>query len=462
MRSFWIRFGLLVPLAFALEAGLPLSSSQAISLSEARKEALQAYLGVKVAREEVVAARSERKARKADFFPKLDLDANLSYRGEAAEIKIDSGAFGQIGQSPLPANDVSITFLERDRYELDLTLYQTIFSGGKIYFGFQKAWALERATEWEEQQTIEDVLSSVEQAYFNLLQALEAEEVAQQKLTDLKAHLSDVQKLHAAGRIALTDVLKVQVEVARADEEVLKAVNEREIAVANLNRFLGRSKESTIEVEPVLDPPPLRLDLKEAQQIALDRRPALLQIREQLGAAIVSRRIVQGDYYPRLDLTGRYTFQSGQETLDREQWEILGAVNWTFWEWGRTHQEVAEARAIERRTAYKAELLADEIHQAVREAWLRIRESDQRIKVAEEARIHAEENLRVTRLGFQAGTHTSTELLDAETLLAETRFERTQTRYDAWIARAALRFAMGVIREESLPERDAFSSNPSN
>ena len=96
-----------------------------------------------------------------------------------------------------------------------------------------------------------------------------------------------------------------------------------------------------------------------------------------------------------------------------------------------------QASALERRADGLVRVKKDlesRIALDVRRAWLDVQETGRRLTVAAEAITRAEENLRVARRRYKAGTAISTEVLDAQSLRAQAYRNRDHANYDAVLA----------------------------
>jgi outer membrane protein TolC len=132
--------------------------------------------------------------------------------------------------------------------------------------------------------------------------------------------------------------------------------------------------------------------------------------------------------------------------LNREDfWSVGIEVRWNVFNASRSRNRAgaltAEALAVER----EGNELRSLIELAVREAWLNVQESQQRISVASGAIEQAEENLRVVRDRYLQGEGTNTEVLDAETLVATSRANFDNARHDAKLAEFRLARATGIL-----------------
>lgn len=106
------------------------------------------------------------------------------------------------------------------------------------------------------------------------------------------------------------------------------------------------------------------------------------------------------------------------------------------------------AGAVERQAAALAEQredLASVIGLQVRQAWLDVEEAAKRVEVTRSAIAQAEENLRVVRDRYADGLSTHSEVLDAETLRANSEANHAAARYDAALAGPRLKRAVGDL-----------------
>ena len=81
----------------------------------------------------------------------------------------------------------------------------------------------------------------------------------------------------------------------------------------------------------------------------------------------------------------------------------------------------------------------------VRQDWLDLHESRERIAVTEQAVEQAEENLKVARNLYKAGLVTHTEVLDAVRLRTSTTSNHDTAVYDADLAGLRLRRSLGEL-----------------
>lgn len=429
-------------LVFAIILGPSLVS--ALSLQEAREEALRNNLNIRISKEMILEKQSESKEQFTAMLPKFTLESYGSHSDEKAAIVVEKGEIGTFFSYPFPESDVEVETGKRDNLLIGLKLEQPVFIGGKLYYSYQMAKAREEWSEWNDQQVILDIILKVEEAYFNVLKAKENKKFADKHQTTLNAHLADVEMKYQKGRVAFHEVLKVKLEVTRSKELVTSADNALSVSKTWLNTVLNRPINQSIEVTKVEEPMPLSITIEEAEKQAFSYHPSLKRARAKRNEALYNRKISEADYYPNIVFTAEYYQRTEQPVYPEENWYVMLNMKWPFWEWGRTKHKIEAARSLERQSEHFLSDLENQIKAKIRQAWLHIKEADVQIEVSKEAMNYAEENLRITQLGFEKGINTSTDVLVAEELLMKTQSDYINAKYDARYARAILRNTIGT------------------
>ena len=88
--------------------------------------------------------------------------------------------------------------------------------------------------------------------------------------------------------------------------------------------------------------------------------------------------------------------------------------------------------------------IQDKINLEIREAYLKARESEKNITTVEKAIEQARENLRINQERYREQVATSTDVMDAQTLLSKTMTNYFSALYDFKISRASLEKAISL------------------
>jgi outer membrane protein TolC len=160
--------------------------------------------------------------------------------------------------------------------------------------------------------------------------------------------------------------------------------------------------------------------------------------------------IEQKDYYPSISLTGSYyrlgtewDVNGGVDISNPDSWNIIAVASWNFWEWGKTRYGVKEKLSRLSQIRYKRDAIHDNISLEVKQAYLKTKEAEKKIATVEKAIEQAKENFRINKERYKEQVATSTDVLDAQTLLSRTTTNYYNALYDYKIAKASLYRATG-------------------
>ncbi|MBU0987664.1 MAG: TolC family protein, partial [Proteobacteria bacterium] len=216
------------------------------------------------------------------------------------------------------------------------------------------------------------------------------------------------------------------------------------------NILLRRPLNTPAQVKDILDHTSFEQDLDYCLSEAEKNRPEL-KIAD-LDVEITDRevKLAKKDFYPTVNLQGTYfkngtewDVDGGENISDPSGWNILATASWKFWEWGRTSYGIKEKLSRLSQAQLKKTDILDQIHLEVKNAYLRTQEAEKAIIAVEKAVEQAKENFRINQERYKEQMATSTDVLDAQTLLSRTITNYYNSLYDFKISKAALYRAIG-------------------
>jgi outer membrane protein len=166
-------------------------------------------------------------------------------------------------------------------------------------------------SETELRATVVRTIANVRNAYWDLVFAIQAEEVAQNSLALATKLVEDNRARVEVGTLAPLDVTQAEAEQATRRQSVAQTRATRGTAELSLKRLIVNGTEDpfwTATIEPV-DRPTFStetLDVQGAVRKALTSRTDLEQSRKQLASNDVSIRSLSDAQLPSLDLTASY------------------------------------------------------------------------------------------------------------------------------------------------------------
>jgi len=392
------------------------------------------------AREGVKAATAYKQEAVTGFLPRFNTSYNYTRLSEAPFMRLPA---------PLPPEVKAGT---RNNYNWAIEATQPVFTGGALVANYQASKIGEAAARMEETARIQDVVQDVKIAYFDVLRTQEIKGTAEQSVAMLVAHRDVARNYFDVGMIPKNDLLHAEVELANGRQALIKAQNALEFTGSRFNTILKRRLSEPVRIAGLLQYVPFEKKMDECLKTAAENRPELkvaILKAEQAGKLVQAAR---SEYLPTLSLVGNYTrfgdnpSVSGSDYKDAENWYIMGVANWNFWEWGKTKFRVEANRAKENQALDAAKELNDQIALEIKNAYLLLQEAETQIAVSEKVIEQAEENFRIASERFKERVATSTDVLDAQTLLTRARAEYANSLADYNISCAKLERAMGVLR----------------
>ncbi|MGB7904583.1 MAG: TolC family protein [Steroidobacteraceae bacterium] len=412
-------------------------AARAETLTDAWALALQQDHSLAAARNRAEAAGFEAQAARAQRWPTVAV----------------GGSYTQLDDSP--AFDFSFTGLPLTPPELfkddnflmgSATVTVPLFTSGRISSSIAAAEARERGVGAQVSAATSDVKLAVADAYVGVLRARKAHGVASSNVQTLEALNRDTASMFERELVPKNELLAVQVALADARQNELRAANAAEVAAASYNRRLGAPLDRPVELSETLAvPAELPQDLPALVEQAKSRRTELAAFDAQAETYGQLARTERSRVLPQFALSGGYQYLENQ-FLDDETVGMAGiGVQWAMFDGGQSRKRAAALDRNRRATEQQRADASSQIELQVRQAYLGIQESRQRVIVTAQAAEQADENLRIARERYTSGLGTQTQLLEAETLRVQALKNRDDATLDAGLAQLRLARAVGAL-----------------
>jgi outer membrane protein len=363
---------------------------------------------IKEAVENLLAGKENLRSVRADFLPKFS--TSYSY---ARLLNNPYGIF----------NSTKVLVGAKDNYAWDLTAREPLFTGFALSARKRMAELGVNIEEMVREQAVLEVRKEAKLAYYDILLRQKFLQVADEAVTQLTAHTKNAAQFYDQGLIPYNDLLKSKVALADAQQEALRSQSDKDMAVSRFNVLLKLPVNKPTEVAEVKPAPGPLPELDPLQAEALANRPDLKGLNLAWKRAGQAVRLARSAYYPQVDLVGSYERQGENPTTTVNNYSnvdnaSLGVTaTWTFFEWGKKRAEVHRQEHQQEALSAQIDQLRDAISLEVKDDWLRLRVAATNIETARDSLGQAKENFRITRLQYQQGIATSTDVLDAQTQL---------------------------------------------
>ena len=425
---------LLLGLVIAAAAASPVAAE---SLDDAWQLALQQDRGYASLESRTDAAKLEAEAARAQRWPVLAVGGGYTWLDDSPAFDFSFTGLPIVPPPLFPGDEFLMG---------SATLTLPVYTGGRISSGIAAAEARSRGADAQLEGARQDLKLAVADSYVGVLRTERALSVAESNVTSLEALATDVSLMFERELVPKNELLAVQVALADARQNRLRAANAAELARADYNRRLGQPLDRQVEVVEVLpEPQALPQDLDSLIAIALEQRTELGALDEQGEAYGQLARSERSRVLPQVSVTGSYSYLENG-FLDDEEFLYAGVgVQWALFDGGQSRKRAAALERSKRAVQEQRQDLQSLIALHVRQAWLEVEETRQRVAVTADAADQSEENLRMARERYGVGLGTQTQLLEAETLRVQALTNRDNARLDAGLARLKLARAVGSL-----------------
>ena len=296
------------------------------------------------------------------------------------------------------------------------------------------------------QQLIERVV----ERYFGVLQAGDDFRFAVTNREAIDQQLRQTQQRFEVGLIAVTDVEEAKARFDLASAREIEAKNALDNAREAMRETIGEYPEELAALGadiPLAVPDPADIDAW--TDTALERN---LPIRSASLAVAIAKeeiRIASAGAQPTVDLVGRAAATDknrkptgGSETVSAS---IGLRLNLPLYTGGRVSAETREARARHRESMHIQERARRDAVRQTRQAYLGVESAIARVEALRQAVVSSQSALDAVDAGFQVGTRTSVDVLDAQRDLFQARNDLAAARYDYIRNALKLRLAAGTL-----------------
>ena len=430
---------LLVPSALCAQTPVP---GELLTFQQAIDAALKNQPTVAAGIHAVRASEARIGEALANYYPQISLTG--TYTRYSAPV----GSTTSVAQLPT-GTSASVTSVSGttggsyDRYTSVAGATATIFDFGRTPSQVHIQRYNTESARFNLENTKDDVVFNVKQAYYNLLQAQRKVVIGRETVEQFEKHLVQAQAFFEVGMKPKFDVTKAEVDLSNAQLALIQAENNLRLARVTLNNAMGLADVADYRVEDILSYTKYDLPYERAIDQAYSQRADLLSMVSQKRSSKESITLAKRNYLPSLTSSATYYYAGTGFPLD-EGWNVGVNLTWQIFSGFLTKYQVAEAQAnYDATTANEANLKLTILLQ-VQQAYLTLREAGERIANTELTVRQAAENLDLATGRYQAGVGNPIEVADALVAHSNAQVGYVTALYDYKIGAARVERAIGI------------------
>ena len=283
-----------------------------------------------------------------------------------------------------------------------------------------------------------------ESSYYDVLVNQELARVSREREGRAREGLAVARARVSSGAAVQTDSLQLELELIKAQVEVLRQDNALRRSQLELGRRVGADGPVDGVPGDTLPAPDLPLTLPEALRIALDQGPQYRTARANESAAEAALKSERGDYLPTLSvgaLHQRYDTQFFPGAANVSS--VTFSISLPVWDDGLREIEITRARVNRDVARAVRSDLERQVRRDVTNAYDVYQTSRAAVELARVGVTVGRETYRMQELRYRSGASTILDLLDAQVNLALAEAGLAQARFANRLALAGLEAILG-------------------
>lgn len=407
-----------------------ISEAQEYSLEDLYRIALKQSERIKISEEDLNIAEKGKDKAVSMLLPKLSAFGSYT--------KYSEGKRSSTGSIIQPDDSTS----------WGLRLDQSLYLSGREITAFKISKEYIEKSRYDLYAVKEAYLFNVASAYYDVLRAKKALEIAKANLERLTKHRDAAVVRLKVGEVTKTDLLRAEAELSGGQAELVRSENNLKLTKAVLARVAGLIGDFDIKETVDSKQYAITESVEALKQIAMSERAELKAVELQKKIAETQVRYAKGAYWPTISIEGVYTRRDENPSSALLNKEIVYGglrLNFPFFEGGLRRAETMEAEAKQRQTELLFEDLKKGIGIEVENAYLDFQTQKGVLKSLEDRLVFARDNYNSVSRQYELGLANSIDVIDANTLLLTAERQLADARYNYQLSVLRLQRATGAF-----------------
>lgn len=398
-------------LCLLLVPALSVEAQRSLTLEECSQLALENNARMKNARLDVKGAEEVRKEAFTKYFP------SISATGGA--FTSDNG----MAELALVPGLLEMT-MAKNGVMGGVTAVQPVFAGGQILNNNKLAALAVEVSRYQMKQSENEVLLTVEQYYWLHVSLQEKRKTVSLLETLIDNLYKDVEASVRAGVANRNELLQVQLKKNSIASDRLKVDNNLRLSKMLLSQYIGMPEDDfTVQAtlqEPLPSPETYRIDLMSA----LPTTVAYKLLDKNVEASRLQYKLKVGQNLPSVGIGAGYMYHNILDT-DHSFGMIFATVSVPLTDWWGGSHAIRKQKLQLKAAEYTRQDSNEKLLLQMQKLWNELEEAYKQAKISEESVKTAEENVRLSTNYYQVGTETLSDLLNAQSLLQQSRDQYT-------------------------------------
>jgi len=325
-----------------------------------------------------------------------------------------------------------------------LILSQSLFEGWRDKAQLDAAKANVLAQKQNLTAAENNLFSEVANSFFQVLAAEQDIRNIQKSIELTQTRIAELNKRLKIGKTQKVEVLAADAQQAVLKAQLLSAQGDLNIARDSFARVTGLDRGTAL-TDPMRfprEPKPIEEYLAE-----IENRPDIQALKLTVEASEYEITAAKAGHLPTLLLTAnRYLSQSGVQNNNKRDWDVGLTLSFPLFSGGIVSARVREIRENELQSELQLKQQRRIAEEEIRRAYNTLYSSLEQVKALEAARAATDANYKEQVKNYRFSLTTNLDVIQALNSLQDTNRTLDKTRFEASIAWAQLRTAIGNVQ----------------
>ena len=426
------------------------SSLHAVSLKESVEKVL-------ANNPEVIAEKNNQEAfkkyideRKANYYPRIDVDGRLEKSNSDKKYKTQPNASGQVNGSD-----------QEDGYNVGIALNQMLYDGDLTPSQVREAKHNNIANQFRTNRNIDTVVYDTISAYTGLVQYDELLNLTKDMIKTNEDNLQIAKEKESISGEVL-ETYEVESKLNFVKEKYLEEKDLKSSRITTFKRYVGIDPVGN-ECRPKMDLSKIPNNLQDLIELGVMKNT---EIQEQIERIKAQReKIAQADskFLPNLSLELKALTDNdlSLNELGREN-QVFGRVNlaWNLYNGGGDYAVSKQEELFLAEQKERLDAVTNKVVEALKVTYQRYLKNKDRIQVLKNYVVANENIVEVYKSEFESGTRTFVDILDAQTVLYEAKKSLINREFELYNNYYEILNSLSLLTETALDSKnDVCSEN---
>ena len=400
-------------------------AQQILTKDAAIKIALENNYGIKIANNNLKAAKNNASIYNANFLPTVSASSGANYNNSNQDITAQNGTV------------TSISGAVSKSYNASVNLNYTLFDGLGRKYNYEQLKATHNLTELQTRETIENTYLQLFSVYFQIARISENTKSLNEALMISKERLKRAEYQYEYGQTTKVQLLNAQVDVNNDNIAYMNAKQLFSNTKRTLNIVLGITQPTNFEVETDVSFNTL-LNFEQLLQQAKANNILLKQSQKNIAISELNIKMTKSGLFPKVTLSSSYAWNKSQNpaTSFFAQSTSNGInaglnLSWSIFDGGGLKTRISNSKIALENQKIIQQQQKETVENDLKNIWESYQNSLFILKAQEQNIITSQNNFDRTEEKYKLGQATSIEFRQAQINLINTKTSLINAKFDA-------------------------------